>query len=201
MELREADKLIISMLTSIMKKLEIDDIDPELVNGLIYTGHSWLLPVKYGWLDTCQDNEAVGREVMDHLDMWAMIEKSFGLLSEKEQREIVADYGKESVRFRGYNRQREDDYFVAARILNAFARVGREFPKKKELISSTRADAKLIEDLNICMEFQGRDLASYNIRVASYRQMYKVFEPLRHNFLAGVIPFRELTEILYAQGR
>lgn len=94
-------------------------------------------------------------EVVNYLDMWRFIERSFHQLSDPDKQRLAEEAGVFGVdpKFRGFDGNNEGEYMNIARFM--------------------------IEDLNRFAEFAERDLNSHFPMVSTYRRMFGLFEPMR----------------------
>lgn len=156
MNITEGEKLVLLMLSEIYDKLEIDgEIDPNFIRSAIFSDNTWSIPWKYTGIPFEEQNTPdIVKEVLDILDMWSMIERSYENLT-KEQKELVkkeADPFGENPRFPGFDGNNETEYMGTASFL--------------------------INDLDRFEEFKGRDLNSHAPLTESYRRMLSAFKPI-----------------------
>jgi uncharacterized protein YfbU (UPF0304 family) len=174
MEQKEINQLILLMLSSIMKRLEIDDsVNPDLVTVAVITGNMWGLAWEYASLIGVPEvPNSVAREVADHLDMWLCLERGYANLSNGDRITVsdAASFG--VVRFRGYDGNNEGEHMSAAGFM--------------------------IEDLGQFSHFAKRDLNSHSPSVEAYRRMFRAFEPMRKTLATGDLSAEEMVTILSA---
>ena len=177
MEIRDSERLILSMLIEIMEHLEINDgVDPQFVQSALNSGNLWGLKWKYpGIFEVEETPESVVREVGNYLDMWSFLERGYEALSEPDRERVATDAGLagNEVRFRGFDGNNETDHMSAARFM--------------------------INDLDRFVEFAGRDLNSHFPSIDGYQRMYDVFEPIRSTLAGRELSADEIIQILQAR--
>lgn len=173
----DGEKLIMRMLCEVYKHLKIKgEIDPAFVEAAIHGGHHWGLKWEYsGIFHGHEDNERVVSEVVEVLDMWSFIESGYGKLSKEDKDRVEKEanpFGTHVV-FRGFDGNNESEHLGVARFL--------------------------IEDLKRFSGFKDRDLNSHMPVIEGYRQMLRVFEPIRRNLTGGGLNASQITDILKAR--
>ncbi|MCY1435547.1 hypothetical protein D9M71_516460 [compost metagenome] len=90
MEFSNQQKLIITLLTDIHAKLEIDNsVDPVFVQRMAQGDQGWALEWAYpGLFEEAGETPAEVRFVADVLDMWEAIELSYANLNEEQKAEL-----------------------------------------------------------------------------------------------------------------
>jgi uncharacterized protein len=174
------EKLILIMLSEIHERLEIKNgVDSKFVQDAIYGNHTWSLYWQFpGIFYGAGEIPAEVTEVVDILDMWSFIERSYELLSTEEKERIKTEappFGTH-VQFGGFDGNHETEQMSIARFL--------------------------VERLGKFEEFKGRDFNSHAPSIDAYRRMLAVFLPLR-NLLAQEyrhdLKTTELIELLKEQ--
>ena len=151
MKLSDGEKLILLMLADMYKQLEIEgNFDPDFIATTIHDDHLWGFKWKYTDIpfEKSEDPPEVS-ETVDILDMWSILEESFGKLSPDDNLKVEKEANRRSVRLFGFDANNEPHYFVAR---------------------------YLIEQLDRFPSFRGRDLDSHSPRIDGYRRMYRVFD-------------------------
>lgn len=176
MKLTDGEKLILTMLGDIYKKLGIKgDIDPEFVQSAILTDNLWGLGWKYSGIPfERSESPTEVSKVVDILDMWSFIEEAYARTSEEERKQIQTEaepFGKYVV-FRGFDGNNEAEYLNVAHFL--------------------------IDDLERFSLFKGRDLNSHASTIQVYRRMFAVFEPMRGELTDHGLSVNQIIEILKA---
>ena len=156
MKISDGEKLILLMLSELYEKLEVDgEIDPEFIKSAIFHDKSWSIPWKYvGIPFEDQDTPPIVSEVLDMLDMWSFIERSYSELTNEEKAfvtENAAPFG-DNPTFQGFDGNNESDHMGTARFL--------------------------VNDLDRFEEFKGRDFNSHAPSIDSYNRMLSVYKPI-----------------------
>jgi len=157
MEFTNQQKLIITMLSDICVKLDIqDNVDPDFVRRAVCEDQGWALSWKYPGLfdESGEDPDAV-KYVADVLEMWSTLENSFDALDANELDELAAaadPFGKD-VKFPGFDGNNEYKLLAIARIF--------------------------VNDLDRWSEFTGRINNSHMQTTDGYRRMLAVFDKIR----------------------
>jgi hypothetical protein len=157
MQISDAEKLILVMLSDIHEHLKIEgDIDPKFVKSAIYSGNTWGFEWEFtGIFQGQSETPQIVREVVDILEMWSMIETYYERLSSEDKQFINVEahpYGTH-VHFRGFDGNNEGEYMSIARFL--------------------------IDDLNRFTNFKGRELNSHVPMLDRYQSMLEVYQGLR----------------------
>lgn len=177
MDINDAEKLILVMLSEIIERLEIDtEIDPKFVKSAINSGNAWGLRWRYpGIFEIKETPEAVVTEVGNYLDMWSFLERGYTALSEADRERVAteAELVGNEVRFRGFDGNNEANHMGAAHFM--------------------------INDLDRFAEFAGRDLNSHATLIDGYQRMYDVFDPIRSTLAGGQLSADEIIQILQAR--
>ncbi|MFJ3154950.1 YfbU family protein [Pseudomonas protegens] len=157
MEFTNEQKLIITLLTDIHAKLEINDsFDPDFVQRMVMRGHGWALEWKYpGVFHESEDTPEAVTLVCGVLEMWSVLERSFEALDDNQRQalsEAAGAFGRD-VRFPGFDGNNESEYLSIAHIL--------------------------VEDLDRWDEFAGRINNAHMRTIDGYQRMLPVFEEIR----------------------
>lgn len=158
MELRDADKLILLMLSEIYEKLGIknQEVDPEFIKHVIFIDHSWAFDWAMPGLNLAKkdDPTEVG-QVVDILDMWGFLEDSIERLSPGERAKVekTSDGHHRITQFPGFDGNHETEYMSIAQTF--------------------------IEHLGRFERFASRDLNAHRATVPKALRMVQVFEPIR----------------------
>jgi uncharacterized protein YfbU (UPF0304 family) len=171
-QLTDAEKLILIMLSNIQQHLKIEGgVDPKFVQSAINSGNTWALKWEYpGIFGVTETPREVVEEVVDVLEMWSFLESSYERLSDRDKTLVETDAG--NVRFRGFDGNNEGDHMSAARFF--------------------------VDHLERFQEFRGRDLNSHTHSIDRYRRMLKVFKPLRPLLFDGLFAAEHVIAILSA---
>lgn len=174
MKVTDGEKLILLMLSELYDKLGVEgEVEPDFIRSAIFSNNTWSIPWKYvGIPFEEQETPEVVKEVLDVLDMWSMIERSYENLSNesKEFVEIEASpFGKDP-RFPGFDGNNETEYMGTASFL--------------------------VNDLDRFEEFKGRDFNSHCPSIDSYRRMLSVFKPLLQNLNFQPLSAQNIADIL-----
>jgi uncharacterized protein len=170
----DGDRLVLLMLRDLMKHFHVrGEINPDLVAEAIWGGHLWGLEWEYdGLFHSHKDRRSTVREVVDILEMWTLIENSFGKLSQKDKQHVEKD-GNEHVGFIGFDGNYETEYLSVARFL--------------------------IEQLNRFANFKGRELNSHFPVLDRYHRMLDEFYPIRKSLTGRDLTGVELIKVLKVQ--
>jgi uncharacterized protein YfbU (UPF0304 family) len=154
MKLSDPEKLILTMLCQIHKKLGIDDgIDPVLIQSAIFKGQVGSLISQYpGIFDPEESDPSTRSEVRNILHMWQMIEEGYKNLSSEEKAQVDNATGRSS-KFDGFDANNETDHFITANFL--------------------------INDLEEFAIFKGHDLNSHMLSLDMHRKKLAIFTAMR----------------------
>ncbi|MEZ8093328.1 YfbU family protein [Photobacterium swingsii] len=175
MKITDGEKLILLMLSELYDKLKVDgEVEPDFIRSAIFSDNTWSIPWKYvGIPFEEQETPEIVKEVLDILDMWSMIERSYANLSDESKKFVeneAAPFGKDPM-FRGFDGNNESEYMGTASFL--------------------------VNDLDRFEEFKGRDFNSHCPSIDTYNRMLGVFKPiLRRNLNFRPLSAQELVEIL-----
>ena len=180
LRLSDGEKLITSMLCELYKHLEIDgEIDPLFIEKALHGGHYWGLDWQYsGIFDMPADSTETVHEVVQTLNVWRFLERSYANLSEKDKERVKKEakpFG-ENVVFPGFDGNDETEHFSIAQFL--------------------------INELGRFVEFKGRDLNSHMPSIDEYRRMIRAFEPMKPRLRGGnLLSVGHIIKLLNAQWR
>ncbi|SEI23624.1 YfbU family protein [Pseudomonas asplenii] len=154
MEFTDEQKVLIALLTSIHKKLDIDDgLDSGFIQDVIMSGNTWALYWKYpGVFSDCSETPLAVKRVADVLDMWEVLERTLAGFTPAEmaQAKTLADpIRPAAARFPGYGANNEEEYLIV-RIL--------------------------VDDLERWTSFSGRDFNAHMAMVDIYDRMLGAFQ-------------------------
>ena len=141
------------MLSELYEKLGVGgEIDPDFIKSAIFSDNLWGIPRKYAGIPfDDSDDPPIVKEVLDILEMWRSIDRSYKRLSDGEKRKLeeAADpYGKESI-FPGFDGNNESSYRGTALFI--------------------------VNDLERFEELKGRDLNSHCPSIGAYKRMLPVY--------------------------
>lgn len=174
MKITDGEKLILLMLSELYDKLGVEgEVEPDFIRSAIFSNNTWSIPWKYvGIPFEEQDTPEVVKEVLDILDMWSMIERSYEILS-NESKDFVekeaSPFGK-NPKFPGFDGNNETEYMGTASFL--------------------------VNDLDRFEEFKGRNFNSHYPSIDSYRRMLSVFKPLLQNLNFQPLSAQNIVDIL-----
>ena len=173
MKITDGEKLILLMLSELYDKLEVNgEVEPDFIRSAIFSNNTWSIPWKYvGIPFEEQETPEIVKEVLDILDMWSMIERSYANLSEASKQFVdkeAAPFGKDPM-FRGFDGNNESEYLGTASFL--------------------------VNDLDRFEEFKGRDFNSHCPSIDTYNRMLAVFKPILKKLRSRPLSAQELVDI------
>lgn len=180
-QLSRKDRLMFWLLTDILKnqvdpsKAKDGSEDVDFLREVLLGGHFWALDWDWnGIMHSHTDDREVLSFVVETLDMWSFIERSFEALSAKAQKALceAANMAGEKPEFHGFDGNHEGEYRSIAKFM--------------------------IEKMSRFEEFKGRTLNTHTERVPNYRAMLAVFEPIRKELVGRKLSAEELSSILAA---
>lgn len=171
----DGEKMLMLMMRDIYKHLKLKDgeSDPDFLAKVIYGGHYWAPKWNMqGVFHDHVDDPAEVSYVVDVLDMWSFIEEAFASFSAADKKKLVAEVGPRAdrVAFPGFDGNNESSQIGIARFL--------------------------IEDMNRFEKFKERDLDAHHPTEARYRQMVKLFAPMRATLIGHGLNVRQVAELL-----
>ena len=174
MKLSDGEKLILLMLSELYDKLGVEgEIDPDFLRSAIFSNNIWSIPWKYPGIpfEDERDPEIV-KEVLDILEMWSAIERSYQRLSDEEKSHVEKEaepFGKDP-KFSGFDGNYETDYMGIATFL--------------------------VNDLDRFEEFKGRYLNSHSRSINAYKRMLSTYTLIRERTHYQPLSAKDLVEIL-----
>lgn len=170
----DGEKLLFFMMRDLYKHLKVQgEIDADFISSMILGGHYWA--AKWDLQHTFnnhQDDPRDVRFVANVLDMWEFIESGYEKLSKKEKDRVEKEaepFGKH-VRFSGFDGNHEPAHIGITRFF--------------------------VEDMGRWYRFKGREFNSHSPKVATYRRMLGVFEPIRPTLVGVGLSADQLIQIL-----
>lgn len=152
MKITNSEKLILLMLSELYDKLGVDDgIDPDFIRSAIFSDNTWGIPWKYAGIPfKGQETPEIVNKVLDILDMWSTLERSYADLSEDSKSFVEKEAGP-FPKFLGFDGNEESEYMGIASFL--------------------------VNDLDRFEEFKGQNFNSHCPSIDSYQRMLEVFKP------------------------
>lgn len=171
----DGERLLLVMMNDLYRRLEIEEpeIDPEVVNEMLFRGHNWAFKWKYpgifhGHTDTPEDL----RFTLDVMEMWDALERGYERLSKKDKAALVEEAGAdgERLRFFGFDGNKESSLLSIAIFL--------------------------VKDMDRFSRFAGRDLNSHMPTLSIHTRMLNAYRPIRSKFVGGELSASQIQEIL-----
>lgn len=174
MKISDSERLILLMLCEIHQALKIKDgFDADFLSKALIDGHAWAIRHEYSHVLPREDDPAeMVKEVQDILDMWRVIETSYGELDpagKKALEDAVPIFGKNPT-FDGFDGNNETEHMSIYQFL--------------------------VEDMGRWSEFKGRDKNSHMPLLPNYQRMLSVFGPMRSKMLHLKLSLDQLAEVL-----
>ncbi len=176
--LTTGEQLLVYLLCDVQKvlKRKPPDFDTDFIEAAVAEGRLWALDWEYpNSFNHDQDApDAVG-EVVDILEMWDMIERSFADVDKKTKDLVAAELKPLTVRakFEGFDGNYEGSYAGIARFI--IGRLGR------------------------FEVFKGRDLRTVGPAMEDYRRMLAIYRPMRKRLIGGALSAAEIIDLLKAR--
>ena len=174
MRVSDGEKLIILMLSELYDKLEIrGEIKRIFIRSAIFSDNTWSIPWKYSGIPfENQETPEIVKEVLDILEMWSFIERSYEVLSDDEKNVVRngADPFGDDPTFPGFDGNNEPNQMGIATFL--------------------------VNDLDRFQEFKGRYFNSHCPSIDSYRRMLPVFESTRRMNNYNLLSVQQIIDIL-----
>ena len=175
MQLSNAEKLMLVMLSEIHEKLGIEEgVDSHFVKEAIYTDNTWAL--SWEMQGIIQGNKEPDppqvKYVVDVLDMWYFLEEGFKNLSKidkEELKESAKPFG-DHVLFHGFDGNNESELLSIADFF--------------------------INEMKRFQTFVKRDLNSHHPTNDIYHRMLKVFLPIKETLNRRSLSVKEIADIL-----
>ncbi len=163
MKLSNPEKLILLMLSDIYDKLDLLDVDTNLLRSAIHSENTWALDWEMPGVvgSEGEPTPPLVHDVINYLEMWSLLEEAYSSFDEQTKDRVAHEaepFGRH-VRFPGFDGNNEGDVFSIARIL--------------------------VNDMGRFSRFKGRDLNSHAPLLATYARMYEVFSSLRTSLTAN----------------
>lgn len=159
MKYTQAEKLQISMLCEIYRKLGIDNsYDPDVIDSAITSDNYWVIDWEYQSLHSGEKTPPEVTFVVDTIDMFSILEYTYNHMSKEEQTEVADAIGHfdptHSLIFPGFDGNNESHYMTIAHMLESIGR------------------------------FSGTDITknSHCPKEDIYRRMLEIFLPARKKF-------------------
>lgn len=177
MNITNGEKIILLMLSEIYDKLAIEgEIEPDFIRSAIFSDNTWSIPWKYTGIPF-EKNETpeIVTEVLNILDMWSMIERSYKNLSDDEKETINKneELSENMFVFEGFDGNNESEYMGTASFL--------------------------VNELNRFVEFKDRDFNSHYPTVESYKRMLGIFEPIFKSLNYRMLSKQQLIDIMHGR--
>ena len=177
MKLSDGEKIIILMLTELHQKLQVNgEMEPDFHRSAIFNDMLRGIRWKYRGIpfSDAEDPEIV-REVLDILDMWSCIERSYASLDPAAKESLKQGLGVRGdlPRFQGFDGNNESELVGTALFL--------------------------VNELERFVEFQGRTFNCHHPSIDIYRRMLAAFEPLRTSFISTELSATQLLTVLREQ--
>lgn len=159
MKITDGEKLILLMLSELYDKLSVDgEIDSDFIRSAIFHDKTWSIPFEYPSIPF--ENKKIPdivKEVLDILDMWSLIEYSYGKLKDEDKADLEkeAKSFEKDPKFQGFDGNQETDYMGTASFI--------------------------VNQLDRFEKFKGRNFNSHSPRLDVYRRMFSVFKKIRDN--------------------
>jgi uncharacterized protein YfbU (UPF0304 family) len=177
MKLSDGEKIIILMLSELHEKLAVNgEIEPEFLRSAIFNDQLWGIRWKYGGIPFSDaEDPVIVKEVIDVLDMWSYIERSFAALAAPEKGELKKKLGVfgDKPRFQGFDGNNESEYMGTALFL--------------------------VNELDRFVEFKGRSFNCHHPSLDMHRRMLAAFEPMRKSVTVGELSAKGLLTVLSEQ--
>lgn len=174
MKITDGEKLILLMLSELYDKLKVDgEVETDFIRSAIFSGNTWAIPLKYSGIPFAQqDTPKIVKEVLDILDMWSFIERSYEKLSPEDKVfvEKQVPHGGKNPTFPGFDGNNESDYMDTAYFL--------------------------VNDLNRFVEFKGRDFNFHCPSIALHRRMLPTFKSIMGKLKFQLFSAEDLVAIL-----
>ena len=168
------EKMILFMLCQLIRQQGSDgDINPKFVEEALACGHHWALDWQYpGIFDARPDPLELVEEVVDVLEMWTALERSYEQLEEADKALVATEaepFGND-VKFMGFCGNEESRHLGIAHFLT---RKLERFPW-----------------------FRERELNSHMPSIGSYRRMLSIYRPIRQRTLGRDLSASEIIALL-----
>lgn len=177
MNITNGEKIILLMLSELYDKLAIEgEIEPDFIRLAIISDNTWSIPWKYTGIPF-EKNETpkVVTEVLNILDMWSLIERSYKDLSNDDKETIIKkeELSEDMFIFEGFDGNNEPEYMGTASFL--------------------------VNELNRFEEFKNRDFNSHYPTIESYQRMLTIFEPIFKSLNYRMLSKQQLIDIMHGR--
>jgi uncharacterized protein YfbU (UPF0304 family) len=176
MKLSDGEKLILMMLADMYKHLKIRDpeFDPKFITATITNDYLWGFNWQYTGIPFEKEESPLEvKETAEILDMWSFIERSYEDLPPTEKTKVQKATRLTDIKFPGFDGNNESQFGIAL---------------------------YFVDDLKRFEHFKGRDLNShFPSSIDGYRNMYRVFEPMRKTLANRSLNADEIASILNAR--
>lgn len=174
MQLSDGEKLILLMLSELYEKLGVDgEVEPDFIRSAIFGDKLWGIRWKYSGIPFSDaDDPEVVREVVDILDMWSFIERTYEELDEEQRQRLAQEaepFGADP-KFRGFDGNNESEHMSTAMFL--------------------------VNELERFEEFKGRSFNCHHKSLDMHRRFLENFEPIRRELTFGSLTLEHLISIL-----
>lgn len=174
MKITDGEKLILLMLSELYDHLSVKgEMEPDFIRSAIFSANTWSIPWKYPGIPfEEQETPEIVKKVLDILEMWSMIERSYKNLSIDQKNWVkkeASPFG-ENPSFSGFDGNNESEYIGAAWFL--------------------------VNDLDRFQEFKGRDLNSHCPLIETYNRMLSVFKPIMNRLNFQPLSEQNIVDIL-----
>lgn len=176
MKLSDGEKLIILMLSDLYEKLGVEgELEPDFIKSAIFSDQLWGIRWKYSGIPFEDvEDPAVVKDVVDILDMWSFIERSYAELDDEQKDQLEKDaepFGRDP-KFQGFDGNNETEYMGTAIFL--------------------------VNELDRFTDFKGRSFNCHHPSIEMHKRMLEVFEPMRTRLAFGLLSAEDLAAILKA---
>lgn len=172
MQLTNAEKLILIMLSDIHKHLKIKgEIDPDFVLNTIADDQQWGFEWKYHGVLTDAETPQEVKETCDILDMYRVLQSSYKDLSAADKQRVKDETGESDVKFPGFDANNEKHYHIAKYLVDHLGR----YSEPKDATKN-----------------------SHGLMVEMYDRMLEVFWDIKPKLL-GLLTVEQIIAILKAQ--
>jgi hypothetical protein len=118
MELSQGEKIIITMLANIYKKLDItDDYDPDFLKTAILDNQAWSLASKYPSIGEENVSPKAFDFVSNVMTMWRVIETTYAKLSNEDKSKVDTACGSDCCVFVGFDGNASSGHFGIAKFM------------------------------------------------------------------------------------
>ena len=175
MKFTDGEKLIALMLCEVLKELRSDDIvDPDFIEDAILKDYTWSISFRYNGIPFENDElPDIVKEVMDILDMWSLIERSYERLDDEDKSILLEEVGlsETQLSFKGFDGNNEPQFGIA------------NF---------------LIHKLSLFSDFSNRDINAHLPTIDMHRRMLVVFNRIKpeNGLIDDHLSMEQMSEII-----